>query len=123
MTGLQDTQKKHMVSFRQLIDGFFRVGRIVPKQIALVTEPITLYDVKDPEKQYLRRQLKFYCATMLDTLVVGDGGATFQYLLENSKLSRHTEKTVANCDLYLDNLAEFYVTASSEELQQYNPES
>ena len=56
----------------------------------------------------------------MHTLVVGDGGATFQYLLENSKFSRHTEKTVANCDLYLDNLAEFYVTATSEELQQYN---
>ena len=34
--------------------------------------------------------------------------------------SRHTEKTVANCDLVMDNLAEFYLTAPAEELQLYN---
>jgi hypothetical protein len=83
-----------------------------------LTQPLTLYDVKDPQKIYLHRQLKMYCSAMLDTLVLGAGGATYKHLLENAKHSRHTEKTVANnCDLVMDNLAKFYITAPAKELQ------
>jgi hypothetical protein len=102
----------------EAVNGLFFPGEQDRSLISLITEPITLEDVKDTQKVYLRRQLKTYCSTMLDTLVRGAGRATFQYLLENSEYSRHTEKTIANCDLYLDNLAAFYVTAPTEELQQ-----